>query len=372
MKITGGMKRLIIDVIVIVLFLGVVGLFPGLRFRISRFIFEGLPYSMSEKLIMRTSKSQLVGIAEDFYKRLDIPFPKIDDFDKEVVASDPKYLLHLIRTGKFPTAKIYIESSFSDTRGYLIARLWLKKNSECIAIDPQTKEVIYYKNYKKKHIENKSIEEPITQKEASRLANRYLDIIGRPPDAGDARLCSPPYEQKNDSIDLWYYTFYFPKILNGYEYDPTYSGIWISIEKSSGRLVEYKKHFWGQKRTSITLNINKNEATKIVKTYHWEKLKKKLNKEGLKIVEPLETGEPQLFIVSPNYWPIRWKTILFETNLKGRLVWKVPVKFLRRRGKYFPFNRPEYVNIFVDAKDGNVVGKPKTDSYRNFNIKSGV
>jgi len=179
------------------------------------------------------------------------------------------------------------------------------------------------------------------------LANGYLDLIGRPPNTGEARL---ELQEKEG-----FYRFYIPRVIDGYEYDSNYSGIRITIDnKCEGRLLEYEKLLWNQKTYPPILKISKEKAINIAKNYPWKDLSRKKLQKGLndlELSEPLEVGEPQLSIVSPNYWPVEWKRILFETNLKGCLVWKVPMKFLEGN------KNPKWIDVFVDAKDGKVVGR---------------
>lgn len=381
------MKKLIIYAVVVTLFIailikGVLVFLPGVGFLIPQVVFESLPYSMNERIMLiQSSKRKIVEIAESFYKRLNLPFPKINDFSKEIIL-----LSEAMQTGDFappPQTKILIEIVISGTRRYPTAQLWLASNHSYCMVDYKRKEVSHYRTriadvidmIEKGSITIKKLEETlrgdsvsvylgmnpnpvreedlkylrgrkqsISQDVACRLAEGYLDIIGRPTDAGKARLESQLVEG--------FYMFYIPRVVDSYEYDSDYSGIRIIIDnKDGGRLLEYWKFPWDQKTSSVTLKISKEEALRAIKNYPW---KNYLTEEHLKISEPLETGDPQISIVSPNYWPNRWKRILFETNLKGRLVWKVPVKFLKMD------EGPKWINIYVDAKNGKIVGREES------------
>jgi len=150
MKVTGGRKRLIIGVIVITLLIGGVLLFPGIRFLIPQIIFERLQYSpMNERLMLiRSSRKEIVKVAEDFYKKLNLPFPKINDFSKEVIIESElrRYMSEKGNLAQPPEMKILMDVVISASRRYPVARLWIGPESGfsfCI-VDYRRKEVSYY------------------------------------------------------------------------------------------------------------------------------------------------------------------------------------------------------------------------------------
>lgn len=224
-------------------------------------MFRLFPEEINERLMPLPPKDKLVKIAEDFYQKLDIPFPEIDDLNKEVMVTR-EIFDYFSQHEESPTLKINISTFFSARRCCSVAILDIGNGLAGCIVDPRTKKVIRYmgsdevhKKEIKEMIEEykKGEERPISEEEAYGLANRYLDIIGRSPDVEDAYLYPSPFKRLDSKEEI--YIFHFPKVLNDYKYHPAQSGIFIAIGEKGGLLM-YGKHFWGQRRCLLTPRIS--------------------------------------------------------------------------------------------------------------------
>lgn len=338
----------IFGVIVVVIILAIIisiYSFVGVRIILAEIVWK-YNYPLFVRLAtIGVSKDRLVDTVIDFNKNLE----KICDIDLSMNDDEKALLKSAIKTG-YNGYKINGEAKilgyYSASRGYPIYRLGTYSY-----LDPRANEVIAF-DWKLKILRDlaekkKRLEKNITGEEACDIANRYLEIIGKPPDTGDPVLLGI-YNHKGSRSNFDYYCVYFPKVYKGYEYDSLYSGIWIEVTKDNGELIGYRKKFWGQKKVSTTINISKDEAIQRIKDYDWKRIEEQ---SDTRITKPIEIGEPKLFIVSPDYWPYLWKGILFLNRSKACLAWVIPVKELEPS-----LNSSNWIDIYVDAKTGKIVG----------------